>query len=201
MKRRTTLAAGIVAAALVGSAGLASAGHLNPLLETDLAGRNEVGAGKGVVGDPNGRGEGYVFGIDADFFDADGDTVQDPGEVTTNTGTLCYVLIVVFARRSPAAFAGAILPAQVVAASTQSSLASPPAMLESARERLGEEREHVPPPGMEQHRLGPVDQEGVEGEALRRPDLGHEHAEPVDAVVDLGDGRGHDGIPCGFRAV
>ena len=50
---------------------------------------------------------------------------------------ICYVLIAVFARRSPAAFAGAILPAQVVAASTQSSLASLPAMLESARERLG----------------------------------------------------------------
>jgi len=50
---------------------------------------------------------------------------------------MCYVLIVVFARRSPAAFASAILPAQVVAASTQSSLASLPAMLESARDRLG----------------------------------------------------------------
>ena len=50
---------------------------------------------------------------------------------------ICYGLVAVFARRSPAAFASAILPAQVVAASTQSSLASLPAMLESARERLG----------------------------------------------------------------
>jgi Na+/H+-dicarboxylate symporter len=50
---------------------------------------------------------------------------------------VCYGLVALFARRSPAAFAGAILPAQVVAASTQSSLASLPAMLESARDRLG----------------------------------------------------------------
>ena len=53
------------------------------------------------------------------------------------TIVMCYALIVVFARRSPAAFAAGILPAQVVAASTQSSLASLPAMLESARDRLG----------------------------------------------------------------
>ena len=50
---------------------------------------------------------------------------------------ICYVLVMTLARRSPAAFASGILPAQVVAASTQSSLASLPAMLESARERLG----------------------------------------------------------------
>ncbi|WP_372016336.1 dicarboxylate/amino acid:cation symporter [Pseudoxanthomonas sp. 10H] len=50
---------------------------------------------------------------------------------------MCYALVMVFAGRSPAAFAGGILPAQVVAASTQSSLASLPAMLESARDRLG----------------------------------------------------------------
>ena len=50
---------------------------------------------------------------------------------------ICYVLIMVVARRSPAAFASGIVPAQVVAASTQSSLASLPAMLESARDRLG----------------------------------------------------------------
>ena len=50
---------------------------------------------------------------------------------------ICYVLVMAIARRSPAAFASGILPAQVVAASTQSSLASLPAMLESARERLG----------------------------------------------------------------
>lgn len=50
---------------------------------------------------------------------------------------ICYVLVAVLARRSPAAFARAALPAQVVAASTQSSLASLPAMLESARTRMG----------------------------------------------------------------
>ena len=53
---------------------------------------------------------------------------------------ICYVLVTVFARTSPLAFAKAILPAQVVAASTQSSLASLPAMVESARFRLGHPR-------------------------------------------------------------
>ena len=53
---------------------------------------------------------------------------------------ICYALIALFARTSPLAFAKAILPAQVVAASTQSSLASLPAMLESARFRLGHPR-------------------------------------------------------------
>ncbi|WP_447730963.1 dicarboxylate/amino acid:cation symporter [Pseudoxanthomonas suwonensis] len=50
---------------------------------------------------------------------------------------ICYVLVAVSAGRSPLAFARAALPVQVVAASTQSSLATLPAMLESARERLG----------------------------------------------------------------
>ncbi|ADV28390.1 sodium:dicarboxylate symporter [Pseudoxanthomonas suwonensis 11-1] len=50
---------------------------------------------------------------------------------------ICYVLVALFAGRSPLAFAKATLPAQVVAASTQSSLATLPAMLESARERMG----------------------------------------------------------------
>ncbi len=49
---------------------------------------------------------------------------------------ICYGLVAAFGGRSPAAFAKAVLPAQVVAASTQSSLASLPAMLESARDRL-----------------------------------------------------------------
>ena len=53
---------------------------------------------------------------------------------------ICYVLVAVLARQSPLAFAKAILPAQVVAASTQSSLASLPAMVESARFRLGHPR-------------------------------------------------------------
>ncbi len=53
---------------------------------------------------------------------------------------ICYVLVAMFGRTSPLAFAKAILPAQVVAASTQSSLASLPAMVESARFRLGHPR-------------------------------------------------------------
>jgi Na+/H+-dicarboxylate symporter len=50
---------------------------------------------------------------------------------------VCYCLVGLFARRSPLAFASTILPVQIVAASTQSSLATLPAMLESARDRLG----------------------------------------------------------------
>lgn len=57
----------------------ALAGHTNTILKTDLDGREEVdseGFSKRIVGDPNGRGEAYVFGID-----------NDPE-------TLCYVLLV-----------------------------------------------------------------------------------------------------------
>lgn len=61
-----------VGALLAGSP--ASAGHLNSVLVTDLSERAEVGTGGGMAGDPNGRGEAYVFGIDGD------------------TTTLCYVL-------------------------------------------------------------------------------------------------------------
>lgn len=49
---------------------LATAGHTNTVLEADLTGRAEV-----HKGDPNGRGQAYVFGIDGD------------------TTTLCYVLL------------------------------------------------------------------------------------------------------------
>ena len=59
--------------ALLSPIGLASAGHTNEVLVADLDGRDEV-----TKGDPNGRGEAYVFGIDG----ADGMT------------TLCYVLTV-----------------------------------------------------------------------------------------------------------
>lgn len=55
------------------------AGHTNSLLEATLDGRQEVSAdssNKRIAGDPNGRGEAYVFGIDNDPF------------------TLCYVLTV-----------------------------------------------------------------------------------------------------------
>lgn len=44
------------------------AGHTNELLEAELDGREEVGddPSRRLVGDPNGKGEGYVFGIDND---------------------------------------------------------------------------------------------------------------------------------------
>lgn len=90
MKRRTSrlAAVGLAAGLVVGSASLASAGHLNPLLESDLDGRSEVASNaksNKIVGDPNGRGEGYVFGIDDD---------SRGGVTTSNAGTLCYILIV-----------------------------------------------------------------------------------------------------------
>jgi Na+/H+-dicarboxylate symporter len=50
---------------------------------------------------------------------------------------LLYVVARVFGGEGFRRFASAILPAQVVAMSTQSSLASMPAMIDSARERLG----------------------------------------------------------------
>lgn len=57
--------------ALVAATGLmaqlAVAGHLNIVLEADLDGRQEVASGatnQRIVGDPQGRGEAYVFGID-----------------------------------------------------------------------------------------------------------------------------------------
>lgn len=55
----------------------------------------------------------------------------------------CYPLVWFGAGESPLRFAKAILPAQVVAASTQSSLASLPAMIESADARLGYQRNVV----------------------------------------------------------
>ncbi|NND92893.1 MAG: CHRD domain-containing protein [Granulosicoccus sp.] len=54
------------------------AGHTNEVLEAELDGREEVGSdpSQRLVGDPNGKGEAYVFGIDGD------------------PTTLCYVLTV-----------------------------------------------------------------------------------------------------------
>ena len=82
-KIKIKLAAGVTAAlaggALFGPLNSALAGHTNVLQETDLNGRNEVPTNptvRGNVGDPNGRGEAYVFGIDGD------------------PTTLCYVLTV-----------------------------------------------------------------------------------------------------------
>ena len=65
IRRFTPLArVGLVSLAL--AAPLAIAGHLNVLLNADMDGREEVNTGNNnaVVGDPDGRGEAYVFGID-----------------------------------------------------------------------------------------------------------------------------------------
>ena len=56
----------------------AFAGHANIVLETELRGREEVrdnATSNRMVGNPNGRGEAYVFGIDGD------------------PTTLCYLLV------------------------------------------------------------------------------------------------------------
>jgi hypothetical protein len=66
----------------------AGAGHENIVLEATLDGRSEVANGasdRRIVGDPNGRGEAYVFGIDND------------------ATTLCYVLTVENIERATAA--------------------------------------------------------------------------------------------------
>lgn len=80
MQLKRKLVSGLLAGAAMLFAGAqpALAGHLNPVLEADLDGRSEVANGatnSRVVGDPNGRGEAYVFGIDGDPF------------------TLCYLLV------------------------------------------------------------------------------------------------------------
>jgi hypothetical protein len=69
---------GVVAGLVLGPVQSAMAGHTNTLLEAQLTGRSQVPAdgSRGMVGDPNGRGEAYVFGIDGD------------------PTTLCYVLTV-----------------------------------------------------------------------------------------------------------
>ena len=68
----------------------ALAGHTNEVLEADLDGRQEVATGaksQRIVGDPNGLGDVYVFGIDnLREAGAGGIVVED------NTDTLCYVL-------------------------------------------------------------------------------------------------------------
>lgn len=73
---KLSLVASVSAVALTASP-IAGAGHTNLLLTADLDGREEVSASANdnrIVGDPNGRGEAYVFGIDGDDF------------------TLCYIL-------------------------------------------------------------------------------------------------------------
>lgn len=75
-KLHSIAAVGVLA--LAAWAPQAWAGHLNVVLEADLDGREEVnasGTGNRIVGDPDGRGEAYVFGIDGD------------------ATTLCYLLV------------------------------------------------------------------------------------------------------------
>lgn len=80
--RTKTIAAcavGVAAGLALGPVQSALAGHTNAVLEADLDGRSEVASDakdRRIVGDPNGSGEAYVFGIDGDLT------------------TLCYVLVV-----------------------------------------------------------------------------------------------------------
>ena len=76
---RSAVLMAVVVAGIVATVGIAAAGHSNTVLETQLDGRSEIAAARTdrrVVGDPNGTGEAYVFGIDGD------------------ATTLCYVLTV-----------------------------------------------------------------------------------------------------------
>ena len=78
-KKRLAIAGAAAAAAITAAVvpmGMAVAGHTNTVLQTDLDGRAEVGSDNRLAGDPNGRGEAYVFGVDGD------------------ATTLCYVLTV-----------------------------------------------------------------------------------------------------------
>ncbi len=78
-QKRVAIAAAVAAAAVTAAVvpmGMAVAGHTNTVLEADLDGRAEIGAGSRIAGDPNGTGAAYVFGIDGD------------------PTTLCYVLTV-----------------------------------------------------------------------------------------------------------
>lgn len=83
MRNKLVAAAGMGAAfaagAVFGPLNVAGAGHANTVLSADLDGRAEVATAatnQRIVGDPDGRGEAYVFGIDND------------------ARTLCYVLTV-----------------------------------------------------------------------------------------------------------
>lgn len=83
MRNKLIAAAGMgatfAAGALFGPLHVAGAGHANTVLTADLDGRSEIvndAANQRIVGDPDGRGEAYVFGVDGD------------------ATTLCYVLTV-----------------------------------------------------------------------------------------------------------
>lgn len=57
---------------------IAQAGHLNPVLETNLVGVEEVGTMGKMAGDASARGHATVFGIDG----------------AQNMNTLCYAIVV-----------------------------------------------------------------------------------------------------------
>jgi hypothetical protein len=91
-KKRTAIiaAAGVSLGLLAGPVQSALAGHLNEVVQADLDGRQEVATGaksKRIVGDPNGRGEVYVFGIDNLRESVGGEIVLE-----NNADTLCYLL-------------------------------------------------------------------------------------------------------------
>ncbi|MEO5696193.1 MAG: CHRD domain-containing protein [Burkholderiaceae bacterium] len=77
LEKMSSLATAAVVS-LAAWAPLAHAGHLNTVLQTTLDGREQVdtnAVSNAMVGDPNGRGEAYVFGIDG------------------TTTTLCYTIV------------------------------------------------------------------------------------------------------------
>lgn len=74
--RRSALALALATATAFIVTAYVRAGHTNVVLSTQLSGAQEVSSTPGIAGDPNGRGEAYVFGIDGD------------------AETLCYVLLV-----------------------------------------------------------------------------------------------------------
>ncbi len=65
---KTTVTSAITLAAGITLATEAYAGHTNALLIAEMDGREEVGddPAQRLAGDPNGKGIGYVFGIDGD---------------------------------------------------------------------------------------------------------------------------------------
>ncbi len=67
-KLQALVATGTATVVIAGVATFAFAGHANTLLESSLKGKNEVAnpPSKANVGDPDGEGENYVFGIDGD---------------------------------------------------------------------------------------------------------------------------------------
>lgn len=75
---RGVLLSGIAVVAYLSLTSQLHAGHTNTLLIAEMDGREEVGEdpAQRLVGDPNGKGIGYVFGIDGD------------------ATTLCYSMIV-----------------------------------------------------------------------------------------------------------